>query len=74
MDKESDLCVFPRKLLPGRREHTDYNMYAANGTNIPTYSWNSRNLNLGLHREFMWRFMITYMELSIIVVYLVSHY
>jgi hypothetical protein len=38
----SDLCVFPRKLLPGRRERTDYTLYATNGTSIPTYRWNSQ--------------------------------
>jgi hypothetical protein len=37
VDTGSDLCVFPRKLLPGRRERTDYTPYAANGTTIPTY-------------------------------------
>jgi hypothetical protein len=33
VDTGSDLCVFPRKLLPGCRECTDY---TANGTTIPT--------------------------------------
>jgi len=37
VDTGSDLCVFPRKLLPARRERTDYTLYAANGTTIPTY-------------------------------------
>jgi len=32
-----NLCVFPRKLLPGRKELTDYTLYAANRTIIPTY-------------------------------------
>ena len=47
VDTGSDLCVFPRRLLPGRRERTDYTLYAANGTTIPTYGWASRSLNLG---------------------------
>jgi len=47
VDTGSDLCVFPRKLLLGCRERTDYNLYAANGTTIPTYGWSSQNLNLG---------------------------
>jgi hypothetical protein len=33
VDTGSDLCFFPRKLPPGRWERTDYNLYAANGTN-----------------------------------------
>jgi len=39
VDTGSDLCVFPHKLLLGRRERTDYTLYAANGTSIPTYGW-----------------------------------
>ena len=34
VDTGSDLCVFPRKLLAGRRECMDYTLYAANGTTI----------------------------------------
>ena len=74
MDTGSDLCVFPRKLLPGRRERTDYTLYAANGTPIRTYGWTSRSLNLGLRRDFTWRFVIADVELPIIGVDLLSHY
>jgi len=70
----SDLCVFPRKLLPGRSERTDYTLYAANGTTIPTYGWTSRSLNLGLRRDFTWRFVIADVDLPIIGVDLLSHY
>jgi hypothetical protein len=70
VDTGSDLCVFPRKLLPGIRER----LYAANGTTTPTYGWISRNLNLGLRRDFTWRFVIAGVELPIISVNLLSHY
>jgi hypothetical protein len=33
----SDLCVFPGKLVPGRTELVNYDLFAANGTIIPTY-------------------------------------
>jgi hypothetical protein len=36
VDTGSDLCVFTRNLLPGRSERTDYALYAANGTTIPS--------------------------------------
>ena len=36
VDSGYDLCVFTRKLLPGRSERTDYTLYAANGTTIPS--------------------------------------
>jgi hypothetical protein len=74
VDTGSDLCVFPRKLLPGCRERTDYTLYAANGTTIPTYGWTSRSLNLGLRRDFTWRFVIADVQLPIIGVDLLSHY
>ena len=66
VDTGSNMCVYPRRLLPGHRERTDYNLYAANGTIIPTYGWASRNLNLGLHRDFTWRFVIADVDLPII--------
>jgi hypothetical protein len=74
VDMGSDLCVFPRKLLPGHRERTDYILYAANGTTIPTYGWTSRGLNLELRRDFTWRFVLADVELPIIGVDLLSYY
>ena len=74
VDTGSDLCILPRRLLPGRRERTDYTLYAANGTTIPTYGWASRSLNLGLRRDFTWRFVIADVDLPIIGVDLLSYY
>jgi len=74
VDPGSDLCVFPSKLLPGRRERTDYNLYAANGTTIPTYGWISQNLNLGLRRDFVWRFVVADVQIPIIGVDILSYY
>jgi hypothetical protein len=71
VDTGSDLCVFPRKLLPGRRERT---LYAANGTTIPTYGWISQSLILGLRREFTWRFVVADVQLPIVGVDLLSYY
>jgi hypothetical protein len=36
VDTASDLCVFPRRLVPGRRQRTNYDLFAANGTPFPT--------------------------------------
>ena len=74
IDTGSDLCVFPRKLLPGRRECIDYNLYTANGTTIPTYGWTSQSLNLGLRRDFTWRFVVADVQIPIIGMDLLSHY
>jgi hypothetical protein len=58
LDTGSDLCVFPRKLIPQRRSHVNYDLCAANGTTIPTYGWLPLSLNLGLRQESMWRFVV----------------
>ena len=66
--------MFPRKFLPGRRERVDYDLYAANGTTIPTYGWTSQTLNLGLRRDFTWRFVVADIQTPIIGVDLLSFY
>jgi hypothetical protein len=53
IDMGSDLCVFPRKLIPQRRSRVNYDLRAANCTAIPTYGW----LPLSLNLEFCWDFM-----------------
>jgi hypothetical protein len=35
VDTGSDLCVFPRKLVPGRKGSADYDLFEANG--MPTH-------------------------------------
>ena len=74
VDTGLDLCVFPRKLLPGRRERIDYDLYVANGTTIPTYGWTLQNLNLGLCRNITWRFVVADVQIPIIGVDLLSFY
>jgi len=74
VDTGSYLCVFPPKLLPGRRERSDYILYAANGTAIPTYGWTTRSLNLGLRRDLAWRFVVADVQVPIIGVDVISHY
>jgi hypothetical protein len=74
VDTGSDLCVFPRKLLPGRRERSNYILYAANGTAIPTYGWTLRSLNLRLRRDFAWRFVVADVQVPITGVDLLSRY
>ena len=66
VDIRYDLCVFPRKLQPGRRERTDYTLYAENGSTIPTKGSTARNFNLGKRREFTWRFVVAYMQVPTI--------
>ena len=74
IDTGSDLSVFPHKLLPENRPSIDYLLYAANGTTIPTYGWVSKSLDLGLRRDFTWRFIVAKVELPIIGVDFLSHF
>jgi hypothetical protein len=37
VDIGSDLCVYPRRLIPQHRERVNYNLCAANGTTMHTY-------------------------------------
>jgi hypothetical protein len=52
VDTRSDLCVYPRRLIPRRRERTNYDLYVANGTTNHTYGWLPLSLNFGLRRDF----------------------
>jgi hypothetical protein len=58
VDTGSDLCVYPRRLIPRRRERVNYNLCAASGTTAHTYGWLPLSLNLGLRRDFTWRFVV----------------
>jgi cleavage and polyadenylation specificity factor subunit 1 len=46
------------KLISHRRTRVNYDVNAANGTTIPTYGWLPLSLNLGLRRDFTWRFVV----------------
>jgi hypothetical protein len=74
IDTGSDLCVFPRKLIPQRRERFNYDLCAANGTTIPTYGWLPLSLNLGLRRQFARRFVVANVTQPLIGADFLSHY
>lgn len=74
VDTGSDLSVYPRSALPQRRAKTDYQLCAANGTPIDTYGFVELKLNLGLRRDFMWRFIVADVTKPIIGVDLLSYY
>jgi hypothetical protein len=74
IDTGSDLCVFPRKLIPWRRERVNYDLFAANGSTIPTYGWIPVSFNLCLRRDFTWRFVVADVQAPIAGVDLLSHF
>lgn len=74
VDTGSDVCVFPRSALRQRREKTEYELCAANGSTINTYGYIELNLNLGLRRNFVWRFTVADVTKAIIGVDFLSHF
>jgi hypothetical protein len=70
----SDLCVFPRKLIPQRKESVNFDIRAANGTTIRTYGWLTLKLNLGLRRDFTWRFVVADVMYPLIGADFLSHF
>lgn len=74
VDTGSDLCVYPRSALRDRRSRSDYQLCAANGTPIETFGYLDLNLNLGLRRNFPWRFTVANVTKAIIGVDFLSHF
>jgi len=58
VDTGAELCIYHRSRLRERRAQTSYEMFAANGTTVPTYGSITLRLDLGLRREFSWRFVV----------------
>jgi hypothetical protein len=74
VDTDFDLCVYPRRLIPRRRERANYDLCAANGTTIHTNGWLPLSLNFGLRRDFTWRFVVADVTHPIIGVDFLSHF
>lgn len=74
LDTGSDLCCFPRRLLPGKFTDTGYELSAANNSGIKTYGHLPLCLNLGLRRDFTWRFIIADVSTPIIGADFMAHY
>lgn len=73
IDTGADVSVYPASCLP-RRKRDDYNIFAANGTAIPTYGHVTLMLNLGLRRNFEWRFVVADMRQPILGADFLSFY
>lgn len=73
VDTGSDLCCFPRRLLPNCSP-VNYELSAANGSKIRTYGFLTRSLDLGLRRNFLWRFVVADVDVPIIGSDFLAHY
>lgn len=75
LDTGSDLCCFPRKLLPRKPgKATDYDLCAANGSTIKTYGSRTLTLNLGLRRDFKWNFTVADVDTAILGADFLAYY
>lgn len=74
VDTGADLCVFPRKLIRGPCSDSTYELSAANGSPIATYGTRTMTLNLGLRRDFTWRFVIADVSRPIIGADFLAHF
>lgn len=76
IDTGSDVCAYPKSYLRNQLQYIKctYELVAANGTPIPTYGTYQLNLNLGLRREFSWKFIIADVSRPIIGVDFLSFY
>lgn len=74
VDTGADLCVFPRAHLRGPFRKSDYELSAANGSPIATYGTVTMTLNLGLRRDFTWRFLVADVTKAILGADFLAHY
>lgn len=74
VDTGSDLCVFPRLAIKTSCIQSKYNLSAANGSTIHTYGPVTLQLDLGLRRDFTWKFTIADVSKPIIGVDFLSYY
>lgn len=74
IDTGAYISVFPRKLLPGPRKKSTFELSAANDSTITTYGTILLTLNLGLRRNFPWSFVVADVSQPIIGADFIAHY
>ncbi|GFW99422.1 transposon Tf2-9 polyprotein [Trichonephila clavipes] len=66
VDSGADVSILPWTKTKGECQASQYKVYAANGTEIPTYGLKILTLDLGLRRSFQWPFIIANVKRGII--------
>ncbi|XP_023314763.1 uncharacterized protein LOC111693661 [Trichogramma pretiosum] len=74
VDTGSDLCCFPKRFLRYRHAVADLQLSAANNSVIKTYGYINLKLNLGLRRDFMWKFIVADVSSPILGSDFLAHY
>ncbi|GFT97081.1 hypothetical protein TNCV_177071 [Trichonephila clavipes] len=66
VDSGADVSILPWTKTKGECQASQYKLYAANGTEIPTYGLKILTLDLDLRRPFQWLFIIAKVKRGII--------
>ncbi|GFX30143.1 transposon Ty3-I Gag-Pol polyprotein [Trichonephila clavipes] len=66
VDSGADVSILPWTKTKGECQASQYKLYAANGTEIPTFGIKILTLDLGLRRPFQWPFIIAKVKRGII--------
>ncbi|GFX52393.1 hypothetical protein TNCV_4324111 [Trichonephila clavipes] len=66
VDSGADVSILPWTKTKGECQASQYKLYAAHGTEIPTYGLKILTLDLGLRRPFQWPFIIAKVKRGII--------
>ncbi|GFT86668.1 hypothetical protein TNCV_1251331 [Trichonephila clavipes] len=66
VDSGADVSILPWTKTKGECQASQCKLYAANGTEIPTYGLKILTLDLGLRRPFQWPFIIAKVKRGII--------
>lgn len=74
IDSGADVSVIPAPPKLTQQTTTAANIFAANGTPIKTFGWQTEKLNLGLRRDFTWNFLIADVQTIIIGADFLYHY
>ncbi|BES93979.1 multicellular organismal development [Nesidiocoris tenuis] len=66
IDSGADISVIPPSSISFRKQSSKHNLFAANGTPIPTFGEQLIDIDLGLRRKFCWPFIIADVKCPII--------
>jgi hypothetical protein len=74
IDTGSELSVCSLKLVPEHKKLVSFELFAANGSSVPTYGWLPLTVDLGLRRNFAWTFVVADVTYPLIGADFLSHF
>ncbi|MGR0295338.1 hypothetical protein ACUWCL_28210, partial [Klebsiella pneumoniae] len=74
VDSGADVSIIPPQAKSKIIKMSDFKLYAANGTEIPTFGVHVLNINLGLRRDFRWPFIIAKVNRGILGADFLHHF